>query len=182
MFSRASTFGPFGFKCLPETDSRRPMAPNVAQTARRLIRRRGLRGTGCAGSRRGTRSAGGARSAGDGLFAVNVRRQIALAKRALGKFHTAHRLNGLSALGALMRTTAGICWSEAHMPFLLSLQSEARDKPRSADTVMSCASSTIARMTSKGCSIAVLAHTHCGRTTLYWKCICSPPGRIESQG
>ena len=90
---------------------------------------------------------------------------IALAERALGQFHTAHRLNGLTALGALVSTTAGICWSEAHM-----LSSFHFNQKRGSTTlgrlmyvmrvIYSCANDP------QGACSGSFAHTQTGRATL----------------
>ena len=89
---------------------------------RRTRRSRRLRGSRRGGrtrrSRRLRRSRRGGRTRGSRyrLLPTEIRREIAFAERALLEHEPAHRLEGLTALGASVhsRATGSICWSETH--------------------------------------------------------------------
>ena len=96
---------------------------------------------------------------------LRVPRVVAPAERAALQFNTVNGLDGLTALGALVSTTAGICWSEAHM-----LSSFHFNQKRGSTTlgrlmyvmrvIYSCANDP------QGACSGSFAHTQTGRATL----------------
>ena len=82
-----------------------------------LVGRRRLRGTRSSRSTRsrgGTRSSRSTRSGLHGAVLVHVLREVALAERAGLQHETTHGLNGLAALGALVRSAGSISRSKTH--------------------------------------------------------------------